>query len=142
LLEDYLKTRGEGFGPEVRRRIILGTYVLSAGYYDAFYGKATAVRELVRQDYAQAFDKKNSGVDIILTPTAPTPAWPIGEKVNDPLQMYLEDIFTVPANLAGIPALSVPAGQTRAGLPVGVQLAGPHFAENNLFALGEIIEQL
>ncbi|OHA59829.1 MAG: glutaminyl-tRNA synthase (glutamine-hydrolyzing) subunit A [Candidatus Vogelbacteria bacterium RIFOXYD1_FULL_46_19] len=142
LLEDYLKTRGEGFGPEVRRRIILGTYVLSAGYYDAFYGKATAVRELVRQDYAQAFAKKNSGVDIILTPTAPTPAWLIGEKVNDPLQMYLEDIFTVPANLAGIPALSVPAGQTRAGLPVGVQLAGPHFAENNLFALGEIIEQL
>ena len=140
LLEEYENTRGAGFGLEVRRRIILGTYVLSAGYYDAYYGKATAVRELVRNDYLAAFDQKNGGVDMILTPTAPTPAWSLGAKTTDPLQMYLEDVFTVPASLAGIPALSVPAGQTAAGLPVGIQLAGPHFGEDNLFALGRIIE--
>ncbi len=141
LLEEYMNSRGAGFGAEVRRRIILGTYVLSAGYYDAYYGKATAVRELIRSDYLAAFAKDGGGVDIILTPTAPTPAFKIGEKVDDPLQMYLEDIFTVPINLAGVPAMSVSAGKTKLGLPIGVQLTGPHFGEDNLFALGKIIEQ-
>jgi aspartyl-tRNA(Asn)/glutamyl-tRNA(Gln) amidotransferase subunit A len=141
LLEEYTGSRGEGFGLEVRRRIILGTYVLSAGYYDAYYGKATTAREFIRNDYLNAFNKEKDGVDIIMTPTAPTPAFKLGEKLADPLQMYLEDIFTVPANLAGIPALSVPAGQTAEGLPIGVQLAGPHFGENQLFALGRSIEK-
>ena len=140
LLEEYMNSRGQGFGPEVRRRIILGTYVLSAGYYDAYYGKATAVRELVRQDYLKAFAKENGGVDVIITPTAPTPAFKIGEKIDDPLQMYLEDIFTVPVNLAGIPALSVPAGMSTSGLPIGVQLSASHFNEDFLFGLGKIIE--
>lgn len=135
-----MNSRGQGFGPEVRRRIILGTYVLSAGYYDAYYGKATAVRELVRQDYLKAFAKENGGVDVIITPTAPTPAFKIGEKIDDPLQMYLEDIFTVPVNLAGIPALSVPAGMSTSGLPIGVQLSASHFNEDFLFGLGKIIE--
>ncbi|MEK7136071.1 MAG: Asp-tRNA(Asn)/Glu-tRNA(Gln) amidotransferase subunit GatA, partial [Patescibacteria group bacterium] len=139
LLEEYMNSRGQGFGPEVRRRIILGTYVLSAGYYDAYYGKATAVRELVRQDYLKAFAKENGGVDVIITPTAPTPAFKIGEKIDDPLQMYLEDIFTVPVNLAGIPALSVPAGMSTSGLPIGVQLSASHFNEDFLFGLGKII---
>lgn len=142
LLQDYMNSRGEGFGPEVRRRIILGTYVLSAGYYDAYYGKATAVRELIRQDYMNAFAKDGGGVDIIMTPTAPTPAFKIGEKIDDPLQMYLEDIFTVPVNLAGVPAMSVPSGKTDSGLPLGVQITAPHFGEDILFALGKEIETI
>ncbi|OHA58211.1 MAG: glutaminyl-tRNA synthase (glutamine-hydrolyzing) subunit A [Candidatus Vogelbacteria bacterium RIFOXYD1_FULL_44_32] len=142
LLEEYMNSRGVGFGPEVRRRIILGTYVLSAGYYDAYYGKATAVRELIRGDYVKAFSKDGAGVDVIMTPTAPTPAFKIGEKVDDPLQMYLEDIFTVPANLAGVPALAVPSGKTDSGLPLGVQITGPHFGEDILFALGREIETI
>ncbi len=137
LLEDYMKTRGEGFGPEVRRRIMLGTYVLSAGYYDAYYGKACGVRQVITNEYKKAFDKTADGVDVILTPTAPTPAFPVGEKVNDPLQMYLEDIFTVPVNLAGVPAISVPSGVTKAGLPLGVQFTADHFNENILFAIGK-----
>lgn len=132
LLDDYLTTRGEGFGPEVRRRIMLGTYVLSAGYYDAFYNKANDVRKLIRSAYHKAFDQ----VDVILTPTAPSLAWPIGEKINDPLQMYLEDIFTVPVNLAGLPAISVPSGWSKSGLPFGLQITAPHFREDRLFSFG------
>ena len=137
LTEDYFKTRGAGFGPEVRRRIILGTYVLSAGYYDAYYGKAINVRTLISEDYKKVFA---SGVHTILTPTAPSPAFLIGEKTSDPLQMYLEDIFTVPANLTGLPALSVPSGRTQSGLPLGVQFTAPHFGETTLFQAGRIIE--
>jgi len=136
LLADYQKTRAEGFGPEVRRRIMLGTYVLSAGYYDAFYNKAVLVRELIRCDYAEAFGE----VDVIVTPTTPNPAFKIGEKTSDPLTMYLEDIFTVPANLAGLPAISVPSGKTATGLPLGFQLTGPEFSEDLLFRLGRQVE--
>ncbi len=135
LLGDYLESRGKGFGREVRRRIMLGTYVLSAGYYDAYYGKAVEVRELITRDYLNAF----KDVHFIATPTAPTPAFPIGEKTADPLQMYLEDIFTVPVNLAGVPAISIPSGATKDGLPLGIQLAAPHFRENWLFAIGHLI---
>jgi len=149
MTDDYFKTRGAGFGREVRRRIMLGTYVLSAGYYDAFYNKAIQVRELVRQDYAKAF----SEVDVVVTPVAPTPAFPIGKNTNDPLQMYLEDIFTVPVNLAGVPAMSVPtgfttpkpgaeAGKTETGLPLAMHLVGTHEREDLLFALGRAIENL
>jgi aspartyl-tRNA(Asn)/glutamyl-tRNA(Gln) amidotransferase subunit A len=142
LLEDYLKSRGEGFGAEVRRRILLGTYVLSAGYYDAYYKKATRVQQLIRDDFAKVFavGEKSFGVDAILTPTAPTPAFKIGEKSGDPLSMYLADIFTVPANIAGLPALSFPAGTVeRDGkkLPVGMQLMAPHYGEEVLFTLGK-----
>jgi aspartyl-tRNA(Asn)/glutamyl-tRNA(Gln) amidotransferase subunit A len=138
LLQDYLKTRGEGFGPEVRRRIMLGTYVLSAGYYDAYYNKANEVRELIKSAYKKAFEL----VDVILTPTAPSPAWKLGEKVSDPLQMYLEDIFTVPANLAGLPAISIPSGQTKDGLPLGIQITAPHFREDLLFSFGKRLTKL
>ena len=124
----------------MRRRIILGTYVLSAGYYDAYYGKAVAVRELIRGDYVKAFDEKIGGVDVIMTPTAPTPAWTIGDKDGDPLKTYLEDIFTVPINLAGIPALSVPTGFNKKGLPLGVQICANYWAEDTLFKIGQVIE--
>jgi len=137
LLSDYMKTRGEGFGKEVRRRIMLGAYVLSAGYYDAYYNKATAVRELIKQDLEEAFKE----VDVIATPTTPTPAFKIGEKTDDPLQMYLADIFTVPANLAGIPAISIPSGHTD-NLPLGFQVLAPHFGEDRLFSLGKVVEKL
>lgn len=115
----YDRTRDEGFGPEVKRRIVLGTYVLSAGYYDAYYRKAQQVRTLIRHDYAAAFDQ----VDVIALPTSPVPAFALGERIADPLQMYLADVFTVGASLAGLPAISVPCGFTAAGLPVGLQLA-------------------
>ena len=143
LLDEYIKSRGIGFGPEVRRRILLGTYVLSAGYYDAYYKKATLVRGKIREDFARVFAgnaKNQAPVDAIMTPTTPTPAFKIGEKMSDPLSMYLADIFTVPANIAGVPALSVPAGSVmRDGreLPVGVQFTAPHFAESSLFAIGK-----
>lgn len=129
LLGDYLATRGESLGKEVRRRIMLGTYVLSSGYYDAYYGKANKVRDLMRADFKEAFMK----VDAILTPTAPTPAFKIGEKTADPLSMYLEDIFTVTANLVGIPALSVPPN---------IQIMSSHYREDILFAIGKDIEKL
>ncbi|MBI2099831.1 MAG: Asp-tRNA(Asn)/Glu-tRNA(Gln) amidotransferase subunit GatA [Candidatus Vogelbacteria bacterium] len=133
LLEDYTKTRGQGFGREVRRRIILGAYVLSAGYYDAYYGKATAVRSLIKQDFTQTFKT----VDAMLTPTAPTTAFKIGEKTADPLQMYLEDIFTVPANLAGLPALSLPSGKDKNNLPFGLQITAASGREDTLFQIGK-----
>ncbi|MBN1679525.1 MAG: Asp-tRNA(Asn)/Glu-tRNA(Gln) amidotransferase subunit GatA [Anaerolineae bacterium] len=121
----YKATRGQGFGAEVKRRIMLGTYALSAGYYDAYYLKAQKVRTLIRQDFDRAFE----AVDIILSPTAPTTAFRIGEKVDDPLQMYLSDVFTLPANLAGIVGASIPCGFDRAGLPIGLQIMGPAFDE-------------
>ena len=132
LLGDYQETRGTGFGPEVRRRIILGTYVLSAGYADEFYYQAVAVQRLIKADYARVFKE----VDVIATPTAPGPAFKIGEKIGDPLAMYLEDIFTVPVNIGGVPAVSVPSGQTTSGLPLGVQLTAGAKQEEILFALG------
>ena len=137
LLELYMKTRQEGFGPEVKRRIMLGTYVLSAGYYDAYYGKAQAVRTLVRQDFQAAFRE----VDLIVTPVTPTPAFKFGAKSNDPLQMYLSDIFTISANLAGVPAISVPCGISRDGLPIGLQLIGRPFEEETLLRAAYAYEQ-
>jgi aspartyl-tRNA(Asn)/glutamyl-tRNA(Gln) amidotransferase subunit A len=131
LRDMYRKTRDEGFGPEVKRRIMLGTYVLSAGYYDAYYLKAQKVRTLLRQDFAKAF----ANCDAILTPTAPTTAFKFGEKVDDPLAMYLNDIYTVTANLAGVPGISVPCGVSSEGLPVGLQLLGPHWSEAVLLRL-------
>ncbi len=125
LKEMYEKTRSEGFGTEVKRRIMLGTYVLSAGYYEAYYRKAQQVRTLIRRDFAEAFEK----CDVIMTPTTPTPAFRVGEKTDDPLQMYLSDIFTISANLAGLPGISVPCGWTQAGLPIGVQFLGATFSE-------------
>ncbi len=141
LLEDYMKTRGEGFGKEVRRRIMLGTYVLSAGYYDAYYNQAQKIKKLIREDFEKAF----SEVDILLSPTTPTPAFKIGEKSNDPLQMYLSDIFTVPANIAGLPAISLPAGvvvREKSELPASVQLIGSWFNEGALFSTGKEIEKI
>ena len=123
--EMYVRTRSEGFGLETRRRIMLGTYVLSAGYYDAYYSKAQQVRTLIKGDFDRVFER----VDVLVTPTTPTPAFLIGEKINDPLQMYLSDIYTVPINLAGVPAISVPCGRSSAGLPIGLQIVGPPFGE-------------
>jgi aspartyl-tRNA(Asn)/glutamyl-tRNA(Gln) amidotransferase subunit A len=131
LRDMYRKTRDQGFGPEVKRRVMLGTYVLSVGYYDAYYLKAQKVRTLLRQDFANAFAK----CDAVLTPTAPTPAFLFGEKVDDPLAMYLNDIFTVTANLAGVPGISVPCGVSSDGLPIGLQLLGPNWSEALLFRL-------
>jgi aspartyl-tRNA(Asn)/glutamyl-tRNA(Gln) amidotransferase subunit A len=137
LKEMYEKTRSEGFGPEVKRRIMLGTYVLSAGYYDAYYLKAQRVRTLIRRDYDQAFQK----VDAVVMPTSPTPAFKIGERVEDPLQLYLTDIFTVSANLAGLPALSVPCGLTPNRLPIGLQMTGRPFDEPTLLRIGDAYER-
>jgi len=128
LAEMYARSRAEGFGPEVKRRIMLGTYALSAGYYNAYYQKAQQVRTLLRRDFDNAF----TDVDVIVTPTTPTPAFRIGEKADDPLQMYLSDIFTISVNLAGIPALSIPCGMTGANLPIGLQLLGKPFDEATL----------
>lgn len=141
LCESYAKTRAEGFGAEVKRRIMLGTYALSAGYYDAYYLKAQKVRRLIRMDFEKAFHK----VDVIVGPTASTPAFLLGERAGDPLQMYLADIYTVAVNLAGLPALSLPVGKVRLGaasLPVGLQLIAPWFAESALFSLAEEVELL
>ena len=137
LIEMYSQSRSLGFGAEVRRRIMLGTYALSAGYYDAYYKKALKVRRLIRQDYDAAFEK----VDVLLGPTTPTPPFLIGEKVDDPVQMYLEDLFTVGANLAGIPALSMPIGTTAAGLPIGMQLQGPTLSESNLMQIANALHR-
>mgnify|MGYP001582779047 FL=1 len=137
LAGDYLKSRSNGFGKEARRRIILGTHVLSSGYYDEFYGRAQKVRTLIAQDFTTAFES----VDVILTPTSPTLPFKFGEKTSDPLTMYLSDVYTVPVNLAGVPALSLPCGKV-GNLPVGVQLIGKPFDEGTLFALGAEIERL
>jgi len=141
LLTDYLETRGQGFGKEARRRIMLGTYVLSAGYYDAYYDKANAVRELITQEFKECF---SSGIDAVLTPTTPAPAFAIGEKAADPLAMYLADIFTVTANIAGIPALSVPSGTTLVSgkkLPLGIQFMADYGREDVLFSVGKMFEE-
>lgn len=132
----YAKTRAAGFGAEVRRRILIGTYVLSAGYYDAYYLKAQKVRALINQDFTDAFEK----VDAILTPTAPTPAFGIGEKSDDPIAMYLNDVFTVPASLAGIPGASVPAGLSADGLPLGLQVLTRRWDEETLFRVCQVLE--
>src|SRR5439155_22429075 len=140
LREMYAKTRAVGFGPEVKRRIMLGTYVLSAGYYDAFYRKAQQVRTLILRDYEQAFSGPDA-VDVIAMPTSPTPAFKIGERSADPLQMYLADVFTVSASLAGLPAVSVPCGFTADRLPVGLQLTGRRFDEATLLRVADAYER-
>ncbi len=137
LLDVYKKTRGKGFGPEVRRRIILGTYILSSGYYDAYYGKAMIARKIIQKEFEAAFD----AVDAILTPTTPYPAWKIGEKTS-PLENYLADVFTVTANIVGVPAISLPSGYVKikdndSELPLGIQLIAPHMSENVLFEIGK-----
>jgi aspartyl-tRNA(Asn)/glutamyl-tRNA(Gln) amidotransferase subunit A len=137
LLSMYRKTRGAGFGPEVKRRIVLGTYVLSAGYYDAYYLKGQKVRALIAQDFRDAFTK----VDAIVTPTSPVPAFKLGERTNDPLQMYLADIYTVTGSLAGIPGISVPCGKICGKLPVGLQIFGPAFGEARVLQLAHAFEQ-
>ncbi|OIO32270.1 MAG: Asp-tRNA(Asn)/Glu-tRNA(Gln) amidotransferase GatCAB subunit A [Candidatus Yonathbacteria bacterium CG_4_10_14_3_um_filter_47_65] len=139
LATDYASTRARGFGDEVRRRILLGTYVLSSGYYDSYYGTANIVRDMVASDFRDAFKI----VDVIAVPTAPTFAFKIGEKNNNPLQMYLEDIFTVPANIAGIPAISIPSGSIEINtklIPIGMQFMAPHLREDILFAIGKDVE--
>jgi len=137
LKELYFNTRSEGFGAEAKRRILLGTFVLSAGYYDAYYLQGQKVRTLIRDDFKNAFNE----VDLILSPTTPTPAFKIAEKVSDPIAMYLSDIFTIPANLAGVPALSVPCGFSTGGLPIGLQLMGRPFEETTLLRAGYALEQ-
>lgn len=142
LLDDYIQTRRDGFGPETRRRVLLGTYVLSSGYYDAYYGKALAVRDLMKKDFAKAFET----VDAVLTPTAPTPAFKIGEKADDPVSMYLADVFTVTANLVGTPAISLPSGWTTGEksngkkLPLAIHLTAPHAQEEMLFTIAKEFE--
>jgi aspartyl-tRNA(Asn)/glutamyl-tRNA(Gln) amidotransferase subunit A len=136
LREMYFKTREEGFGEEVKRRIMLGTYVLSSGYYDAYYSKAQKVRALVKRDYSNAFTK----CDVILTPTSPTVAFKIGERTSDPLAMYLSDIYTVSANLAGVPAISIPCGLSGEGLPIGTQLVGNFWSEATLLNMAAVYE--
>ncbi len=137
LVEMYAKTRAEGFGMEVKRRIMLGTYALSSGYYDAYYIKAQKVRTLIMHDFLKAFEQ----VDLLLTPVAPTPAFKIGEKTSDPLQMYLSDIFTIPVNLAGTCGISVPAGISQQGLPIGMQLIGKPFGEETILRAAYAFEQ-
>jgi aspartyl-tRNA(Asn)/glutamyl-tRNA(Gln) amidotransferase subunit A len=137
ILEMYSKTRAAGFGPEVKRRIMLGTYALSSGYYDAYYLKALKVRRLIKQDYDQAFEK----VDVIVTPTVPNPAFKFGEKTDNPLTMYLEDIFTISINIAGVPALSLPCGLSKTDLPIGLQIIGKPFDEATLLKAAYAYEQ-
>ncbi len=137
LIDMYEKTRSEGFGDEVKRRIMIGTYVLSSGYYDAYYLKAQKVRRLIKNDFDQAYKK----VDAILTPSTPSSAFKIGEKTNDPVSMYLNDIFTVPINLAGLPAISIPAGHDKSGYPLGLQVIGKAFDEQNILNIAYSIEK-
>ena len=137
LIDMYCRTRSAGFGEEVKRRIMLGTYALSAGYYDAYYLRAQRVRTLVKEDFDRAFES----CDLLAAPVSPTPAFPIGAKIDDPLQMYLSDIYTVSVNLAGIPAISVPCGVSGEGLPIGLQLLAPAFMEENLFGAAYVVEQ-
>jgi aspartyl-tRNA(Asn)/glutamyl-tRNA(Gln) amidotransferase subunit A len=140
MLDLYGRTREEGFGPEVKRRVVLGTYVLSSGYYDAYYLRAQKVRELIRQDFAQAFEK----VDALISPTSPVPAFKLGERTKDPLQMYLADIFTIAANLAGICGISVPCGFAKVDgqrLPIGLQLLGKPLDEGRILQIAHAFEQ-
>jgi aspartyl-tRNA(Asn)/glutamyl-tRNA(Gln) amidotransferase subunit A len=137
LADMYRNTRGEGFGDECKRRIVLGTYVLSAGYYDAYYLRAQKVRALVARDFARAFQE----VDAIVAPVSPFPAFKLGEKVDDPLAMYLSDIYTITGSLAGIPCMSAPCGLTAEGLPVGMQILTAHFAETTMFRIAYALEQ-
>jgi aspartyl-tRNA(Asn)/glutamyl-tRNA(Gln) amidotransferase subunit A len=137
LIDMMTKSRSEGFGAEVKRRIMLGTYALSSGYYDAYYVKAQKVRTLIMGDFTRAFEN----VDVIMTPVAPTPAFKIGEKVDDPLRMYLSDIFTIPVNLAGTCAMAVPSGFSASGLPIGLQLIGRPFGEEAILRAGHAFEQ-
>ena len=132
----YEMTRSQGFGDEVKRRIMLGTYVLSAGCYEAYFEKAARVRRLIKTEFDAAFGK----VDVMLTPTTPTTAFKLGQKLHDPLQMFLSDVFTVTANLAGIPGLSVPYGKDADGLPIGIQLLGPPLSESTLLTIGHVLE--
>jgi aspartyl-tRNA(Asn)/glutamyl-tRNA(Gln) amidotransferase subunit A len=141
LLDVYLKSKGHGFGAEVKRRIMIGTYCLSSGYYDAYYKKAQEVRQLIREDFKKAFDPPTGGVDLIFCPVSPFPAFKIGEKMNDPLSMYLADIYTIPMKLAGLPGLSLPAGKIGA-LPVGLQIIGNHFEENKILSVAEELERM
>ena len=133
----YEKTRSEGFGAEVQRRIMIGTYVLSSGYYDAYYLKAQKVRKLIKNDFDEAYKK----VDAILTPSTPSSAFKIGEKTNDPVSMYLNDIFTVPVNLAGLPGISIPAGHDAKGYPLGLQIIGKAFDEQNILNIAYAMEE-
>ena len=133
----YSQTRAEGFGAEVKRRILIGTYVLSAGYYDAYYLRAQKVRTKIVEDFTMAFNK----CDAILTPTTPTGAFKIGEKNIDPVTMYMNDVFTVPASLAGLPAISIPSGLDAKGCPLGLQLIGKGFDEETIFSIGSILEE-
>jgi len=137
LLELYFENRGQGFGPEVKRRIILGTFVLSHGYYEAYYLQAQKVRSLIKKDFEEAF----RSVDLILAPVAPTPPFKIGEKTANPLEMYLSDIFTLPVNLAGLPAISIPVKGREGKLPIGFQLIGKPFREADLLSLGQFYEE-
>jgi aspartyl-tRNA(Asn)/glutamyl-tRNA(Gln) amidotransferase subunit A len=136
LIEMYKKTRAEGFGEEVKRRIMLGTFALSSGYYDAYYKKAQKVRTLIKQDFEKVFEQ----YDVIVGPTAPTPAFKIGENTRDPLTMYANDILTIPVNLAGVPAISVPCGFDK-GLPLGLQIIGRHFDERTVYKVAHAFEQ-
>ena len=133
----YKLTRSEGFGTEVKRRIMLGTYVLSAGYYEAYYDKAQRVRTLIKEDFDKAFEQ----VDLLVAPTTPTPAFEIGEKTDDPLKMYLSDVYTVPINLAGLPAISIPSGLSPEGMPIGLQIIGPHFGEELILQTAYAFEE-
>ena len=136
-MEMYTKTRAEGFGPEVKRRIMLGTYALSSGYYDAYYKKAQQMRALVTKDFVEAFQK----VDALISPTCPNTAFELGAKASDPLQMYLTDIATISANLAGIPGMSIPAGFDKSGMPIGLQILAPQLKERDLFNVAYQFEQ-
>jgi aspartyl-tRNA(Asn)/glutamyl-tRNA(Gln) amidotransferase subunit A len=137
IVDLYSKSRAEGFGAEVKRRIMLGTFALSAGYYDAYYDKAMRVRRLIKDDFDRAFER----VDLVVCPTAPTPAFGIGDKLDDPLQMYLADVYTTAASLAGTPALSIPCGFSRDGLPIGLQLIGPALGETTLLQAARAYER-
>nr|WP_203415547.1 Asp-tRNA(Asn)/Glu-tRNA(Gln) amidotransferase subunit GatA [Candidatus Scalindua japonica] len=136
IIDMYSRVRAEGFGSEVKRRILLGNYVLSAGFYDAYYLKASKVRTLIKSDFEDAFDK----VDCIISPTCPSPAFKIGEKITDPLEMYLSDIYTIPANLVGIPGVSIPCGFTTTGLPIGMQIMGKYFEEKKILQIAKLFE--
>jgi aspartyl-tRNA(Asn)/glutamyl-tRNA(Gln) amidotransferase subunit A len=136
LVSTYEATRSRGFGTEVKRRIMLGTYALSAGYYDQYYGTAQRARQLITEDFRRVFE---DGVDVLLTPTSPTPAFALGERTSDPVEMYLSDVFTVTANLAGIPGVSVPVGRIR-GLPVGGQILAPWWEEERMLAVAGALE--